>query len=67
MLVVFTNEVCVKFCFKISIIHAKDYMQPQIDGIEILTQICETKKRKMQEKGISALVSVNLLEDELDD
>ncbi|TLE08798.1 bifunctional indole-3-glycerol phosphate synthase/phosphoribosylanthranilate isomerase [Helicobacter bilis] len=28
-------------------------MQPQIDGIEILTQICETKKRKMQEKGIS--------------
>ena len=53
MLVAFTNEVCVKFCFKISIIHAKDYMQPQIDGIEILTQICETKKRKMQEKGIS--------------
>ncbi|EEO23300.1 MULTISPECIES: bifunctional indole-3-glycerol phosphate synthase/phosphoribosylanthranilate isomerase [Helicobacter] len=28
-------------------------MQPQINGIEILTQICETKKRKMQEKGIS--------------
>lgn len=28
-------------------------MQPQIDGIEILTQICETKNRKMQEKGIS--------------
>lgn len=28
-------------------------MQQQIDGIEILTQICETKKRKMQEKGIS--------------
>lgn len=41
--------------FKISINskNARDHMQQQFNGIEILTQICETKKRKMQEKGVS--------------